>query len=66
MRARAVAQSIFLVEKGEKKHPLQSVSVAGNFCKGFQQLPEIGNDIQKTQFLAESPTLVFEGFSTVG
>jgi len=62
----AVAQSVFLVEKGEKKHPLQPVSVAGNFYKGFQQLTEIGNDSQKTPFLTETPTLVFDGFSIVG
>jgi PmbA protein len=62
----AVAQSVFLIEKGEKKHPLQPVSVAGNFYKGFQQLKEIGSDSQKTPFLTETPTLVFDGFSIVG
>ncbi len=61
-----VAQSVFLVEKGEKKHPLQPVSVAGNFYKGFQQMAEIGSDSKKTPFLTETPTLVFDGFSVVG
>ena len=61
----AVAQSVFLVEKGEKKHPLHPVSVAGNFYKGFQQLTEIGKDAQKTPFLTETPTLVFDGFTIV-
>jgi PmbA protein len=62
----AVAQSVFLVEKGEKKHPLQPVSVAGNFYKGFLQLAEIGKDSERTPFLTETPTLVFDGFSIVG
>ncbi len=62
----AVAQSVFLVEKGEKKHSLHPVSVAGNFYKGFEDLTEIGNDLQKTPFLTETPTLVFDGFSIVG
>ncbi len=62
----AVAQSVFLVEKGEKKHPLQPVSVAGNFYKGFLQLAEIGKDSERTPFLTETPTLVFDGFSVVG
>jgi len=62
----AVAQSVFLVEKGEKKHPLQPVSVAGNFYKGFQNLVDIGSDSQRTPFQTETPTLVLDGFSVVG
>jgi PmbA protein len=62
----AVAQSVFLIEKGEKKHPLQPVSVAGNFYKGLHQLIDIGNDSQKTPFSVETPTLIFDGFSVVG
>lgn len=62
----AVAQSAFLIEKGEKKHPLQPVSVAGNFYKGLQQMREIGNDMQRTPFSVETPSLVFDGFSVVG
>ncbi|MGD0978844.1 MAG: TldD/PmbA family protein [Candidatus Bathyarchaeia archaeon] len=62
----AVAQSVFLIEKGEKKHPLQPVTVAGNFYKGLHQLIDIGNDSQKTPFSVETPTLIFDGFSVVG
>lgn len=61
-----VANSAFLVEKGEKKGPLQPVSVAGNFYKGFEQLIEIGNDLQVTPLTVETPTLMFDGFSIVG
>ena len=61
-----VAQSVFLIEKGEKKNPLQPVSVAGNFYKGLQQLIDIGSDSQKTPFSVETPTLIFDGFSVVG
>jgi predicted Zn-dependent protease len=62
----AVAQSVFLIEKGEKKHPLQPVSVAGNFYKGLQQLSGIGKDLQRTPFSVETPAFVFDGFSVVG
>jgi PmbA protein len=62
----AVAQSVFLVEKGEKKHPLQPVSVSGNFYKGYQQLIAVGSDLKKTPFSTETPTLIFNGFSIVG
>lgn len=62
----AVAQSVYLIEKGEKKHPLQPVSLAGNFYKGLQQLIDIGNDSQRTPFSVETPTLIFDGFSVVG
>jgi PmbA protein len=62
----AVAQSVFLVQNGEKKWPLQPVSVSGNFYKGFKQLGEIGNDLKKTPLSVETPSLIFNGFSIVG
>jgi PmbA protein len=61
-----VAQSAFLVEKGEKKHSLQPVSVAGNFYKGLQHLEDIGSDLRTAPFPAVTPTLVLDGFSIVG
>lgn len=62
----AVAQSAFLVQNGEKKWPLQPVSVSGNFYKGFKQLAEIGNDLKKTPLPIETPSIIFDGFSIVG
>ncbi|MGD8566101.1 MAG: TldD/PmbA family protein [Candidatus Bathyarchaeota archaeon] len=62
----AVAHSVFLVEDGEKKWPLQPVSVSGNFYNGFKKLRDIGSDLEKTFFTVETPTLVFDGFSIVG
>ncbi len=62
----AVAQSIFLIEDGEKKWPLQPVSVSGNFYNGFKQLLDIGADLETTPFAVETPTLIFDGFSIVG
>ncbi len=61
-----VAQSAFLIRNGEKKHPLQPVSVSGNFYKGFKQLREVGSDLERTPFSVEIPSLVFDGFSVVG
>jgi PmbA protein len=61
-----VAQSAFLIQNGEKKNPLQPVSVSGNFYEGFKQLRELGSDLEKTPFTVETPTLVFDGFSIVG
>jgi PmbA protein len=61
----AVAQSVFLVQNGEKKNPLQPVSVSGNFYKGFKQIYEIGNDLKTTPFSVETPSLTFDGFSVV-
>jgi PmbA protein len=62
----AVAQSAFLVQNGERKWPLQPVSVSGNFYKGFKQLVEIGNDLKKTPLPIETPSIIFNGFSIVG
>jgi PmbA protein len=62
----AVAQNVFLIEDGEKKWPLQPISVSGSFYNGFKQLKDIGSDLEKTIFTVETPTLVFDGFSIVG
>ncbi len=62
----AVAQSAFLVQNGERKYPLQPVSVSGNFYKGFKQLVEIGKDLKKTPLSVETPSIIFDGFSIVG
>lgn len=62
----AVAQSAFLIENGEKKYPLQPVSVSGSFYSGFQNLLNVGSDLEKTAFVVETPTLVLDGFSIVG
>lgn len=62
----AVAQSCFLVENGEKRSPLQPVSISGNFYTGFQNLLDVGSDLEKTPLIVETPTLVFDGFSITG
>jgi PmbA protein len=62
----AVAQSVFLVENGNKKWPLYPVSVSGNFYNGFKQLINIGSDSRSTPFAVDTPTLIFDGFSIVG
>jgi PmbA protein len=61
-----VAQSAFLVQNGERKWPLQPVSVSGNFYKGLKQLVEVGNDLKKTPLSIETPSIIFNGFSIVG
>ena len=62
----SVANSAYLIRDGEKKCPLQPVSVSGNFYEGFKQLIELGNDSKKTQYTVETPSLLFDGFSIVG
>lgn len=61
-----VAQSAFLIRNGEKKWPLQPVAVSGSFYKGFDELLELGGDLERTPFMVETPSLVFDGFSVVG
>jgi PmbA protein len=62
----AVAQSAFLVQNGEKKWPLQPVSVSGNFYEGFKRIVDIGDDLKRTPLPVETPSMIFDGFSIVG
>ncbi len=62
----AVANSVFLIENGEKKHPLEPVSIAGNFYTGLEQLREIGSDIEITSLFVSTPSLLIDGVSITG
>ena len=49
----------FLIEKGEIKYPLKSISIAGNYFKSFNDMLFIGSDLEKTSFPVVSPTITF-------
>jgi PmbA protein len=61
-----VAGEAYLVEKGEVKHPIQPVSLAGNFYEGFKNLTGISSNLLAMPWGIEAPTLAFDGFSVVG
>ncbi len=61
-----VAGSAYLVENGEKKHPIEPVSIAGNFYEGYKNLVGIGSNVEPLPFGIALPTLVFDGFSVTG
>jgi PmbA protein len=60
-----VATSAYYIEKGEIKHPLNSIQIAGNLFKSFKNIIEIGSD---TKLLpnVKTPSVVFDGFTVVG
>ncbi len=59
----AVAASAYLVENGEKKYPIEPMSVSGNFYEGLKNLVDIGSDLIPIPYGVTIPTLVFDGFS---
>ncbi len=61
-----VAACVFLIEEGEKRGAIQPVSVSGSFYKGFEQLLEVGNNLERTPWGVTIPSLVFDGFTIVG
>ncbi|RDE11279.1 MAG: hypothetical protein C4K47_10040 [Candidatus Thorarchaeota archaeon] len=61
-----VAKSAYLIEGGAVKHPLQPVSVAGQFYEGLKNLAGIGNDVKLSPYGPRCPSLLFDGFSVVG
>jgi PmbA protein len=61
-----VAGEAYLIEKGEVKHPIQPVSLAGNFYEGFKNLTGISSDLLAMPWGIDAPTLAFDGFSVVG
>ena len=61
-----VANSVFLIEHGEIKGPLEPVSIAGQFYEGFKNLLHIGSDVTLTPYGAQAPSLLFDDFSVTG
>jgi PmbA protein len=61
-----VANSVFLIENGEKKTPLEPLSIAGSFYKGLEQLRDIGNNVEMTYLFVKTPSLLIDGFSVTG
>ncbi|MHA1636969.1 MAG: TldD/PmbA family protein [Candidatus Thorarchaeota archaeon] len=62
----AVANCAYLIENGEKKHPIQPVSVSGQFYEGYKNLVGIGSYVVQVPFGVALPSLVFKEFSVTG
>ncbi len=60
-----VSPSSFMIENGEVTTPVESITIAGNLYKAFNQIIGIGNNNELTPF-GKVPSLAFEGFSISG
>ncbi len=61
-----VASSAYLVEDGAIKHPVQPVSVAGNFYEGFKNIIAMGNDVREFPWNVSIGAMAFDGFTITG
>lgn len=61
-----VANSAFLVEKGDIVKPLKPVSVAGNFYEGFKNILHVGSDIELTTNGVFIPSIAIDELSVTG
>ena len=60
-----VANSAYLIENGEISHPLNPITVAGNFYKSYQDIRNLGSD-SKLLPAVKTPTIAFDGFTVNG
>ncbi len=60
-----VSPSAYKVENGEITNPVESITVAGNLYKSFNQITMMGNDNELT-FLGKIPSMAFDGFTVSG
>ncbi|MFX0062556.1 MAG: TldD/PmbA family protein [Candidatus Hermodarchaeota archaeon] len=61
----AIANSAFLIEKGEITTPLKVASISGSFYEGLKNIIEVGSNKQVTYLGVEIPSLLIDGFSIV-
>ena len=60
----SVGANGFLVEKGEFKHPINEITIAGNFKDMFQNII-LANDLE-FKYATNSPTMMIEGMIVAG
>ncbi|HUT82405.1 MAG TPA: TldD/PmbA family protein [Candidatus Bathyarchaeia archaeon] len=60
-----VATSAYLIEKGEIKHSLDSITIAGNLYKSYKDILHIGSDSKLLPNI-KTPTVAFNGFTING
>ncbi len=60
-----VASSAFLITNGEVKHPLEPITIAGNFFQSLKSITNVGSDSKITS-LGKIPSLIIEDLSVSG
>ncbi|MCY3413493.1 MAG: TldD/PmbA family protein [Candidatus Heimdallarchaeota archaeon] len=60
-----VSPTAYLIENGEIKNPIDSVTIAGNLYKSFNQVVDLTNDAELT-FMGKIPKIAYEGFTVSG
>jgi len=60
----SVGATGFLIENGEFKHPINEVTIAGNFKDMFQNI-KLANDLE-FEYSTNSPTMLIEGMVVAG
>ncbi len=60
----SVGATGFLIENGEFKHPINEITIAGNFKDMFQNLT-LANDLE-FEYSTNSPTMMIEGMVVAG
>ena len=60
----SVGATGFLIENGEFKHPINEITIAGNFKDMFQNII-LANDLE-FEYSINSPTMLIEGMVVAG
>jgi PmbA protein len=60
-----VSPSSYVIENGEVTNPIDSITIAGNLYKSFNQITAMANDDELT-FLGKIPSMSYEGFTVSG
>jgi PmbA protein len=60
-----VAPSAFLLNNGEIKHPLESITIAGNFFQSLKSIIDVGSDVRITS-VGKTPSLTIEDLTVSG
>ena len=60
----SVGATGFLIENGEFKHPVNEITIAGNFNKMFKNIT-LANDLE-FKYSVNSPTLMIDGMTVAG
>ncbi|HAG04298.1 MAG TPA: TldD/PmbA family protein, partial [Lachnospiraceae bacterium] len=62
----SLAAEGFMVENGKITHPVEQITIAGNFYELLKTVAQVGNDLYFNSSAVGSPSLMFEDISVSG
>ena len=66
VKGKGIITTDIAVENGKITHPVEQITIAGNFYELLKTVAQVGNDLYFNSSAVGSPSLMFEDISVSG